>query len=522
MKRSTSLPKLIDTCHVTLIALVMTLIAVPEVSAQSVAWVRQFVASGDVGYGVAAGPAGSVYLTGITLGNLDGAHGGVWENFGDAFLTKTDSTGWNYGSRQLGTTFQEISHGVAADSLGNIFIAGTTEGSMFGSFQGGVLDGFFAKFDANSGATVVSQQVGSSNWDECRGVAADGLGNGYAVGFTEGVLGASNFGGRDAFVLKSAASGPGWTQQFGTNGADEGLAIAADALGNIYVAGNTTGNLDGNNAGGRDAFVTRYSSAGNLVWSKQLGTGTDDEALAAATDGLGNVYIAGYSTGDLGGVNAGGRDAFVSKFDVSGSIVWTRRLGSSADDEATGVAVDGLGNVFISGHSTGSLEGNNAGGSDAFVSKLSGTGELRWTEQFGTASNDKALGVAADDQRNVYLSGETLGNMQILSSDFQGNDGDAFLIKFVDPNIPGDFNGDNMVDAADYVVLRKGLGTTCMQNDFNTWQANFGATLGSGAGFSGLNHAISPIVPEPATVLLLVCWVMVMCLPARQFRAELQ
>jgi formylglycine-generating enzyme required for sulfatase activity len=86
----------------------------------------------------------------------------------------------------------------------------------------------------------------------------------------------------------------------------------------------------------------------------------------------------------------------------------------------------------------------------------------------------------------------------------------------------GDFNEDGGVDAADYVVWRKGLGTTYTQDDFATWRANFGATVGSGAGARESDDAKSPIVPEPVTVLLLVFEAAVMCLSVRQFREELQ
>jgi hypothetical protein len=86
----------------------------------------------------------------------------------------------------------------------------------------------------------------------------------------------------------------------------------------------------------------------------------------------------------------------------------------------------------------------------------------------------------------------------------------------------GDFNFDGTVDAADYVVWRKNPVGNLTQEDFNIWRANFGDTLDGGAGASGSNHAILPIVPEPATVLLLVFEATVMCLSVRQFRKELQ
>jgi probable HAF family extracellular repeat protein len=106
---------------------------------------------------------------------------------------------------------------------------------------------------------------------------------------------------------------------------------------------------------------------------------------------------------------------------------------------------------------------------------------------------------------------------QIIGYALSGGETHAFLLT---PILPGDFNSDGVVDAADYVVWRQGLGTTYAQDDFNTWRANFGATLGGGAGAGSSEHATSPIVPEPASVLLLVFGAAAMCLPVRQFRAE--
>jgi hypothetical protein len=88
----------------------------------------------------------------------------------------------------------------------------------------------------------------------------------------------------------------------------------------------------------------------------------------------------------------------------------------------------------------------------------------------------------------------------------------------------GDFNCNGAVDAADYVVWRKNPGGNYTPDDYTTWRTHFGHSFfnASGAGASGSDHAISPIVPEPATVLLLVFGTAVMCLSVRQFRAELQ
>ena len=108
-------------------------------------------------------------------------------------------------------------------------------------------------------------------------------------------------------------------------------------------------------------------------------------SCGVSADGLGNVYISGWTDGSLGGTNAGGCDAFLSKYDASGTLEWTRQLGTSEYDMSYGVSADGLGNVYISGDTEGSLEGTNAGGSDAFLSKYDASGTLEWTQQLGTS-----------------------------------------------------------------------------------------------------------------------------------------
>ena len=119
--------------------------------------------------------------------------------------------------------------------------------------------------------------------------------------------------------------------------------MSADGLGNVYISGYTYGSLGGPNAGGHDAFVSKYDAAGTLQWSRQLGTMSGDDSHGVSADGLGNVYISGYTGGSLGGPNAGSYDAFVSKYDAAGSLQWTRQLGTTSDDYSFGVSADGLG-----------------------------------------------------------------------------------------------------------------------------------------------------------------------------------
>ena len=107
-----------------------------------------------------------------------------------------------------------------------------------------------------------------------------------------------------------------WTRQLGTSFGDESSHMSADGLGNIYISGYTTGSLAGPNAGGTDAFVGKYDEAGNLHWTRQLGTENSGLEVACRPTALGNVYISGSTEGSLGGTNAGNYDAFVSKYDA--------------------------------------------------------------------------------------------------------------------------------------------------------------------------------------------------------------
>jgi hypothetical protein len=167
-----------------------------------------------------------------------------------------------------------------------------------------------------------------------------------------------------------------WTRQLGTSSDDWSNGVSTDGLGNVYISGTTYGSLEGTNVGGTDAFISKYDANGMLQWTRQLGTSSDEGSDDVSADGLGNVYISCGTQGNLEGTNAGNYDAFLSKYDASGMFQWTRQLGTSSDDGSNGVSADGLGNVYISGITEGSLEGTNAGGWDVFVAKYSDTGDF--------------------------------------------------------------------------------------------------------------------------------------------------
>ena len=287
---------------------------------------------------------------------------------------------------------------------------------------------FIRKYDA-SGTLAWTRQIGTSAFERGWSISADGLGNVYFSSDTAGSLGGPNAGFEDVFLGKYDANGTlEWIRQFGTSGADWSRGgLSADGLGNVYISGLTTGNLGGPNAGETDAFLGKYDASGTLAWIRQIGTSSRDKSSAVSADGLGNAYISGSTSGDLGGPNAGESDVFISKYDASGTLAWTRQLGTSASESSYGVSADGLGSVYISGITGGDLGGPNAGEGDVFISKYDASGTLAWTRQLGTSESDSDSGVSADALGNVYISGSTWGS---LGGPYAGGGGDAFVAKY--------------------------------------------------------------------------------------------
>ena len=390
-----------------------------------VAWSRQLGTSGeDVSWSVAVDNAGNAFISGYTYGSLGGGNAGL----GDAFLAKYDPAGNLLWTRQLGTSANDYSFSVAVDGAGNAFMSGYTEGSLGGTSAGGS-DAFLAKYDS-SGNLLWTRQLGTSAYDYSNSVAVDGAGNAFISGHTYGSLGGTNAGGDDAFLAKYDAAGNlVWTRQLGTSGWDESYSVAVDGAGNAFISGWTWGSLGGNRAGSIDAFLAKYDMAGNLLWTRQLGTWSADYSVAVAVDGAGNAFISGYTGGSLGGTNPGSEDAFLAKYDSAGNLLWTQQLGTSSIDRSESVAVDGAGNAFVSGWTQGDLGGSNAGWWDAFLAKYDAGGNLLWTQQLGTSSGESSYSVAVGVAGNAFISGRTVGSLGGTNA----GGWDAFLVKYATP-----------------------------------------------------------------------------------------
>jgi len=160
-----------------------------------------------------------------------------------------------------------------------------------------------------------------------------------------------------------------WTKQLGTTSSDYGYSVTTDSSGNIYVTGYTYGDLDGNtSSGGQDIFLVKYNSSGTKQWTKQLGSSGWDWGNGVTTDSSGNIYVTGYTNGGLdGNTNSGYGDIFLVKYNSSGTKQWTKQLGTSSSDSGNGVTTDSSGNIYVTGSTGGGLDGNTNYGNDCSV-----------------------------------------------------------------------------------------------------------------------------------------------------------
>lgn len=255
-----------------------------------------------------------------------------------------------------------------------------------------------------------TQQFGSLYDDIGLTIATDSKGNIYVAGYTSN----SNTGFSDVVLTKFDSSGTLlWTRQTGVIGSSSAEGVAVDSNDNVYIVGtiltgyNTSG-LDGNiNAGGNDIFLIKYDAFGNKQWSKQMGSTRDDYARGIALNKSGYIYITGFTSGGLdGNTNTGAIDAFLIKLDATGTKLWTKQWGSAGYDEPQNLAIDSKGNVLVTGVTDGNLDGNiNAGWFDIFLVKFDGNGEKQWSKQLGGTSYDSADNIAIDADGNAYIIG---------------------------------------------------------------------------------------------------------------------
>lgn len=318
----------------------------------------------------------NVYITGYTLGDLDGntSAGGV-----DMFVSKFDTAGTQLWTRQLGSLDTDYGTGVAVDTWNDVYVAGITRGDLDGNTSAGSLDIFLTKYNS-AGTKQWTQQMGTAGIDVASAITRDAASDLILTGYSDGEFVVGQMAGTtdtDVIVIKirGLTGAEMWRGQYGTTSDDFGNAIATNSAGEVFIAGDTQGDLDGNTSAGlRDIIYTYYTSTGLYQWSKQLGTSGDDVARAIASDGMGGLYLTGETNGNLDGefnANPGIYDLFVSKYDDLGNKLWTRLEGTGLNEYGRGIGVDtnNSSTVYVTGDTQGGLAGSgtNIGGTDAII-----------------------------------------------------------------------------------------------------------------------------------------------------------
>jgi hypothetical protein len=326
---------------------------------------------------------------------------------------------------------------VAADWQGNLVISGTSDAGDFAGDPAGLRSYAYVAKYAASGAREWAHRFpvpgNAGTLDVAAGVATDSIGNVYAVGYIQGTFaGQIHAGGlRDVAVLKYDPAGNLlWARQFGSDSEDFGRGIAVDAAGNVFVVGNSLGQLPLQPPAIGELFIAKFDTSGNRLWIRQWGSQGDganrDVGRGVALDAAGNAYMTGYIPRPYGGTTPGGSgDGFAAKYDAAGNQLWFSRIRGLGPDDANAIAVAADGNtIYLTGSTNSDFErpdypAQTVPCCDIFVAKLDGGGAIEWIHNLSSVPqplqanfNDIGTAVATDPCGSAaFVTGYTAGVM---------------------------------------------------------------------------------------------------------------
>ncbi len=365
------------------------------------AWVARYQGPGnnlDVAVAIALDGQGNSYVTGYSQGS--------GTSF-DYATVKYDAQGnqlWVARYDNLVNSY-DFAYAIALDGQGNVYVTGSSWGSGTGS------DYATVKYDSQGNQLWAARYNGPSNGlDYATAIALDGQGNAYVTGvsYTNSLQSTSDYAtvkydGQGNQLWAARYNGPG-------NGDDAAHAIALDGQGNAYVTGSSAGSGTFS-----DYATVKYDAQGNQLWAARYNgpDGYYDYATAIALDSQGNAYVTGYSAG-----SGTGNDYATVKYDSQGNQLWAARYNGigNGEDFAYAIAVDGQGNVYVTGTSWGGAKAYYA------TVKYDGQGNQLWVARYsGVGDGNAASAIALDGQGNVYVTGWSWGS---------GTDSDYATVKY--------------------------------------------------------------------------------------------
>lgn len=427
----------------------------------------------DNGYAIAIDSSGNAYVTGQTSSLDFPGPGGIAGKIGaatgpgNAFVSKLAANGTSLVySTYIGGSGPNLDsgNGIAVDNSGDAFVAGGAGSTDFpitsGAFQttySGTTVGFVLKLNPSGSALTYSTLLGNTD-SAATAIAIDNSGNAYVAGETDSttfptkspIFGtfSAGTGGSNAFVTELNPTGGAlvYSTYLGGSITDNATAIALDSTGNAYVTG-VTASPDFPVTSGAfqsacaaacasdDSFVAEIQAGGSsLVYSSFLGGSERDDANSVAVDLSGNAYLAGLTQStdfpvqsalQMALPSGATQNAYVAKVNSGGgSLAYATYLGGNAQDVAYGIAVDPLGNAYVTGQTASSTFPTVSplaccaalnGTSDAFIAQINAAGSaLAFSTYFGGSGDedDQAtlLGrgaIALDSSNNVYITGDT-------------------------------------------------------------------------------------------------------------------
>ena len=323
------------------------------------------------------GKDGSLYISGSTFSVQDGK-----KCDDDPFLMKLDKNGKNIWTNQDGTAYSDSVNSVTIDKKDNIY----TSESSWENYE--YKSTFIVKHDSN----------GKKIWEKPSAIgcnlAIDNSGNICMIGKGE----------KGCILEKWSDNGKKmWSEQLDI-GLEELLdVIATDAENNICIAGFTVGDTGGRNKGEGDILVAKYSKNGKKIWTSQFGTKKNESVRNIKIDKDGKLYLTGQTEGDLKGTNHGEADAFLTKLNENGEVLWSRQVGTKDYDVGVESIIDKENNIYFLGRTSKDKNFNN------FIIKYNKDGDELWIKNFREENNYLSSGIILDGDANLYVVGQVSG-----------------------------------------------------------------------------------------------------------------
>jgi hypothetical protein len=366
-------------------------------AAQNQLWIDQLgTPADDDGTFLASDGAGGLFVGGFTEGSLGGPSAGN----PDAWLARYDNAGNQIWIRQFGSSSTQYAAAAASDGTGGVYVVGSTDWAIVGSRGTFFYDAWIARYDG-AGTQLWIRQFGTDDQhDHGVGCSADGSGGAFVSGLGSGA----------AWLARYDGNGiQQWMKTFA--GGAILRSSTADGSGGVFLCGQVNGPLGGWSFGDYDAWVAHFDGTGNQLWLRQFGSSSADSARSVTIDDVGGVYVSGTTSGALGGQQIGASDGWLAHYDAAGNQTWIRQFGSASQEDVYASAADGSGGVYLAGDTFGALGGSSAGGIDVWLARYDSVGSQIWIQQFGSLSAEVPFAGLPDGVGGVYVTGNTRGSL---------------------------------------------------------------------------------------------------------------